>query len=151
FPQEFLENPILDCLFLENSDFLHNIPTDVFNQLFKQKGYTEYLQQLASNSKQWQVRSAMAENLHTSIDILQKLAADPHQGVRLAVARNPNASIDALKQLAANFNPGVRRTVARNPNVSRDILEILAADPHQDVRSVVANNLKYQAKKLKSN
>jgi hypothetical protein len=90
FPQQLLENPILDCLFLENSHLLDNIPIKVLKKLLKLTEVPEYLQQLASNSKQENIRRTVAENPNTSLDILEKLASDLNEEVRDAVVKNPH-------------------------------------------------------------
>ena len=69
------------------------------------------------------VREAVAENSHTSAEMLETLAKDEDAEVRWAVANNRNTPVATLETLAKDENPYVRRNVV----VGRDLSELSAA------------------------
>lgn len=73
------------------------------------------LAQLANGSDEF-VRSAVAANLDTSVDVLKRLANDEEWFVRRCVADNPNTPADVLVQLANDEVADVRESAVQNPN-----------------------------------
>ena len=74
------------------------------------------------------VRSSVAENPNTPVELLQQLAKDEDIGVRRDVAGNPNTPIPLLEKLAEDKGAFAREGVAGNPNTPVELLQQLAKD-----------------------
>lgn len=86
-----------------------------------------------------EVRSAVAGNASTPVDVLWRLADDASEAVRAGVARNPAAPAYLLEELVEDRGAGVRAGVAANP-AAGDLLGRLVYDPSEEVRRAVAGN-----------
>jgi hypothetical protein len=158
FPEQFLKNPILSLLLLENTHFLSEIPTKTVQQIMEHSlkqlsgdGVQsqenefltpEYVLQLLAKHKDSSIRYRMAENIATPISILQLLADDKNDYVRQHVALNINTPIYLLEKLAKDNAVWTRETVAQNPNTPLSVLEYLVDDNHYRVCMGVACNPK---------
>lgn len=115
---------------------LDSLWAERINHLLVPKTVIEALEQLADD-KQVDVRRAIARQINNPA-ILKRLSAD--ESIKSSVADNPNTPIDLLSELAADNNSYIRQVVASNPNASLDILSKLAEDDSWDVRKAVAEN-----------
>lgn len=158
FPKQFIKNPILSLLLLENPDFLREMPIKV---LYSLRDYI--LEQYYSNSADQQVqtynglapdfvlqqllkhqdsslRYCIAKHPNTPLTILEQLAADKVEYLRYGVALNPNAPVHVLEKLAEDESNSVRIHVARNPCISTELILKFANDPNIYVNEAVVCN-----------
>ncbi len=122
--------------------------------------------QMLSTAPEQNIRSAVAENLNTSLATLVSLARDKERHtvicvginpktpadvlnmlsrsidelVRSSVATNTSAPLFTLTRLATDFSPFVRECVARNENCSSDLLAKLANEENPNILATVAAN-----------
>lgn len=71
---------------------------------------------------------------------LRLLSTAKSREVRSLVAGNYGTPLDVLQLLANDSEPGVRQAVATNPNISRELLIKLKGDPDYNVRWIVPVN-----------
>ena len=83
------------------------------------------------------IRESVASSYHAPVDLYERLARDPDEGVRACVARNENTPCDLLRELASDESELVRGFVAVNFFVPDDAMLELASDPSPVVRSLV--------------
>jgi Leucine rich repeat variant len=86
---------------------------------------------------------AIARELQTPIDILERLAEDPNEDVRCAVANNRNSPLATLLKLADDPSSKVKLQLIYhqfNRSTPVEILAKLASDPHEMVRKEIASN-----------
>lgn len=139
-------NPIFDLLALEN-------PNSRFIKLSLARSSTTSEEILArfAKSQDEEILCAVAKNVATPIDILQKLAnwfpvderaqkVYPGSSIHACVAINPKTPPSLLKKLAAHGDSLVRQAVASNTNTSFKVLNKLARDREPKVRRAVAEN-----------
>ena len=98
------------------------------------------LANVAIQKDNYGMKSELAKNPSTPIDVLSKLAGDPD--ITDDVAQNPSIPVSWMKQFAHSKSWLVREGVARNTSVTPEILSELANDPSDDVRALVASNPK---------
>ena len=97
-----------------------------------------------ANDEYWDVRSDVAENPNTPVDILIKLSEDKSTtDIRRGVAKNLNTPVDILRKLSKD-EYGIREAVASNPNTPLSVLKELAKDKYEDMREVVKHNPTYK-------
>ena len=77
-------------------------------------------------------RTSVAQNTHSS-ELLELLQYDPDWQVRTALAENLNTPVEVLNALANDSDWTVRMVVARHPNLPKDTLDKLASDEDSDV------------------
>ena len=141
FPVEVLNNPVIDLLLLENTNFfteLYSSNSSCF-KIFTLPLF--YLEWAIDNINYAWIRSYIAESIKTPLSILDKLALDKESAVRSCVASNPNISENIVDRLAKDKDTNVRSAVASNKNTPEYILEKLAEDRDIYVVCNVANNL----------
>ena len=109
----------------------------------------EVLTVLAADPK-WGVRQAVAFNVGTPPELLERLAGDCCEEVRAAVAYNTNAPLTALTALARDEFRYAKSNVAANESVPVDLLVVLAADHDSHVRGTAAENPATPAAQLKT-
>lgn len=83
---------------------------------------------------------AVADNQHTGVETLAKLARSRYKYVRITVGRNPRTPVDALEHLAMAKSADVRASVAYNRALPASLARQLAADPIWAVRYELAAN-----------
>ena len=101
----------------------------------------DYVFEKLSEDKDWHVRTDVARNPNTPVNVLEKLSEDKDWYVRTNVARNPNTPVNILEKLSEDKDNYVRAEVARNLNTPVNILEKLSEDENEDVRTGAAINL----------
>ena len=90
FPKEFLANPMLDLLLMENPALMDEVPEALLNRLLKQAD--------------------------CPASLLTWAAAHDHEKVQLAVAMNANAPQQALQLLRQSKHPTVCEAVRHTPS-----------------------------------
>ena len=140
YPADFLANPVLPVLLLENPNVLHGCSYEAAKALVELPESPSWvLHSLALHPEQ-DLRQHVASNKTTSIAILEALSRDADGGVRRSVATNGNTPLAILEVLARDFDKYVCRGVAENETTSIAILEALSRDVDKDVRRNVAGN-----------
>ena len=102
--------------------------------------------EILANDYDADVRRMVAENSKTPAEVLNILVNDEDYLVRLEVANNPNTAVNSLKILAFDYDAEVRWGVAKNPNTPVEVLKVLVND---DVRFWDANDLNIPIEILK--
>lgn len=114
--------------YIENLEKRGLIPEYVLKQLVEHQDKT--------------IRSIVAHNCDTSVNLLEGLAQDKGNCVPEGAAKNPNTPLNVLtqrlEQLAQDGNVIQRWHVASNPNTPLKLLEQLAQDENGVVREAVA-------------
>jgi 3-methyladenine DNA glycosylase AlkC len=135
FPEAITGNPVFNLLLLEN-------PYSRLVQLSLALSSTTSEEKLAKliTSQDWDILRAIANNLNTSIYVLQQL--DIHTRVRIAV--HPKASLQLLEKLAFDEDIRLRKiaykTIAKHPNTLPEALDKLASHQNKYIRIEVARN-----------
>ena len=93
-----------------------------------------------ADDPQWVVRQAVAYNVQTPPEVLDRLAGDCCDEVRAGVAYNTSATSAALSALARDEFLWARVHLAVNESVPIDLLVVLAADEDSYVRGDAARN-----------
>jgi len=139
--EEIVDNPVFELLLLENSDrrFLKLCLAK------STKTSAETLDKLSGESS-LEICREVARNNNTPADEFIKLAnkrAEHHDfSVRSTIASNSKTPVDILASLAQDSDFNVRRAVASNPNTPVIVLEKLLHDARQSVRQASTKNLK---------
>jgi hypothetical protein len=116
YPAEFLENPVLPLLLLENPNVLHACPGEVFLALLA-----------IPTCPHW---------------VFPSLASHPDLDARRDVAWDVNTPIPLLEMLASDVDREVRRGVAVNGKTPRVIVDTLSMDADQTVRKIAEERLR---------
>lgn len=138
YPQEVLNNPVIDLLLLENPNFfkeLYNANPDCFN-----KSLPSFYLDWAANHDDILIRYSIATGIKTPQSILDKLAEDRDLSVVECVARNPNTSTETLAKLARDPIAEIRAAVANSRHTPDYILEKLAEDSVRGIVQCVASH-----------
>jgi hypothetical protein len=158
FPVEFLKNPILPLLLLENPNFFQQIPPNTLSSLcdyilehcYSEKGIpkeeiydglapAEVLQQLI-NSEDSMARFSIAKHPNTPLDVLEQLSTSKYENARYGVTLNLNTPLHLLERLVVDKSFHVRSGVAQNPNIPIKAIIKLANDPISEVSKGVFFN-----------
>ncbi|MBW4600863.1 MAG: hypothetical protein KME29_15005 [Calothrix sp. FI2-JRJ7] len=158
FPLQFLKNPILSLLVLENPNFFRQIPLNtlyslrdyILDQYYSNKTNQDVeiykglapdfvLQQLIKDYDS-SIRYCVAKHPNTPLNFLEQLATDEYKSTRCAVARNLNTPVHVLEKLAADKSFDVRKYVAKNPNTPTRLILKLAYDPNLEVSEAIIYN-----------
>ena len=140
FPTEVLNNPIIDLLLLENSNFFRELyysNPDCFIYFTLPLFYIEWA---INNIEDYWVRCSIAESTTTPLCILEKLALDKDSEVRSCIARNSNISENIVNRLVQDEDTDVLYNLATNYKTSHKNLELLAKHEQSHIRSAVASN-----------
>ena len=116
----------------------HDYKINVRFIVAKNTSFEVILKKLSKDEEE-SVRSAVASNQNTSVEIFDKLSKDEKERVRDSVASNKNTSVEILDKLANDESKFVRYSVAENPNTSSEILDKLSND-NDRIRSRVVYN-----------
>ncbi|MDJ0742260.1 MAG: hypothetical protein QNJ32_02740 [Xenococcaceae cyanobacterium MO_167.B27] len=135
FPEAVTGNPVFDLLLLDN-------PDSEFIRLSLARSSTtpqETLVKLVEHRDR-KVRIAVAANVNTPLDLLERLASNPQEGIYLheAIASNKSASPEILDKLLGDINEysyfDIHRQMAKHPKTSALTLEKLASHREQSIR-----------------
>ncbi|MBF2066234.1 MAG: hypothetical protein IGS39_17720 [Calothrix sp. C42_A2020_038] len=159
FPEQFLKNPILSLLLLENPKLFQEMPLSILDSLrdyILERYYCSdtQTQELESNfmlapdfvlqqllqHKNHSLRCYIARHPNTPLSFLEQLASDNYDYVRHNVALNPNTPVHLLEKLAEDTTTYVRHCVAKNPNISLKLILKLADDASCYVNEGVVYN-----------
>lgn len=100
FPQEFLENPVFELLYLENSDFLKDIPFNTLYALLQKENTPNFLLKYAKDNYRSKKMITEALKMHV------KISGEISQGWHEVAEQNANYHIhyrQFLQRLDFNF------------------------------------------------
>jgi hypothetical protein len=159
FPEQFLKNPILSLLLLENPNFFHEMPLNTLESVrdyILDKCYCRDLQQSKACSsfvlvpdfilqqlikyKNDLFRGSIAKHPNTPLPFLEQLAVDSYYCSRYFVALNLNTPVYLLEKLAEDNSTYVRYCVAKNPNLPSSLILKMANDSSLDVIEGIVYN-----------
>lgn len=126
FPQEFMNNPVLELLLLENANLITEMPWKMVINLLE----------LDPMLKFWTIETVVKHSDYAKIfekiklpnQLLKNFAQHLDNKVRSIVAKNPNTTADILIMLAKDADSFVRKLVASNPKIPQHIMDILSKD-----------------------
>lgn len=122
----------------------HNLSTLGFLGIANSRYATPKALAILSNSKNDDVKVAVAGNRNTDLQTLQKLAKkNEHWKVRMSVAGNENTDVPTLQMLAEDKDENIRTKVAESEKIDPlllPIFELLAKDKSIIVRTALAKN-----------
>ncbi|HEY9809630.1 MAG TPA: hypothetical protein V6D13_09825 [Halomicronema sp.] len=155
FPEEFLNNPILGLLLLEDPNLAVKIPLPTLRSIIlKCDNVPVSFMEWGAGHFDEGIKVALAQNCKTPASVLEKLADHQNYEVRWYVAQHPNTPASVLEKLASDktlvYNRPIviRVAVANNPNTPAKVLEKLAETQEvynlieigRNIREAVAQN-----------
>ena len=93
-----------------------------------------------SKDKSFIVKAIVAENPNTPPETLDRLSEEELEYTRVSVAKNPNTLPETLTKLSDDKDNFVKRGAICNPNCPSEVLIKMSGDKGGDVRSCVAQN-----------
>jgi hypothetical protein len=159
FPKQLLKNPALPLILLENPNAFAEIPTQALLKLLEQPEAPYPLLEWSAAHTSIEVRRKTAQNAHTPIEALERLAGDQDPSVREAIYKNKSAAPviqlfwrmgASLDLSSASVQPHLtvtstdlerlasgggfaRYLVSRHPNTTEAALQTLAQNFQNDV------------------
>ena len=167
FPKELLANSMLPLLYLENQNFIQEMPRLALRNLLTQDEVPIYilesasshyssdvlkliaqhtntpdsaLEQIAAKSRESSIGWCLVKRSGLSTRVLEKLAEHAAGEVLLYLAQHPNTPGSVLERIADQKWVVLLKAVARNPNTPLPILERLANDTDIKVKKVLAKH-----------
>lgn len=134
FVDEVEKNPML-LFFLESMDETAFL---IFYEIARQ-AKEDRLEEFSRSEISF-TRLGVADNVHVSPKLLDRLSMDEHPDVQWSVASNPKTSPASLARLADHKDANWRAQVAQNSNAPEALLLVLSKDDHYLVRHGVASN-----------
>lgn len=119
-PFEVLDNPVLELLLLENSNFINELFENHIYHFYDREEPFECLDTWAASHQNKFIRIAVAKNLEALEIVLEELVQDSDREVRLAIANNKMTARDALKKLFEDEDIKVRNAAMKNYNEKLD-------------------------------
>lgn len=144
YPAQFLRNPLLPLLLLEDPYFLHKAPSETVEVLALVPDPPEWLFSSISAHPSGGVRMGLAKDPRTPLPLLRLLAHDKEEFIRVLVPRNPSAPLALIESLAKDSRPKMRISVVFSPNVTEALLEALSRDEDEGVRLAVEERKRKQ-------
>lgn len=95
---------------------------------------TVKLEELSKNSSS-AVRSAVAGNARTPVEILAVLLQDEAQGVRYSAAKNPAIGVEVSHKLVSSPDESVRLGLTGNPISDVNVLAVLLKDENPEIKT----------------
>jgi hypothetical protein len=132
YPTEFLQNPLIPLLLLEEPTFLHQTSAAVCRSLLQHNPQPSWLLPVLLTHPDDDFRAWMAME-STSEAVLAQLSRDSSPEVRSCVAENPMTAGSLLESLSHESFPNIRAQVACHPNAPLAVVERLATDPSEIV------------------
>ncbi|HIE48857.1 MAG TPA: WGR domain-containing protein, partial [Gammaproteobacteria bacterium] len=116
FPKEFLANPILDLILLEDPAILSEFDTKLLVQITKNPACSEGFLRWAASHKDEQVQLAVAMNSKTPEDALKILKASDHKAVKESLSSKAKVSKGAtVDELEEEFVEAVKGRISGLP------------------------------------
>ncbi|MFM9991828.1 MAG: hypothetical protein ACKVOY_10395 [Burkholderiaceae bacterium] len=126
FPKEFLTNPILDLLILENPDLLQEFSDNLLVQLVRKQECPEEFLIWASSHPSEKVQLAVAMNAKAPLMALSSLAMSKHKKVRGAIAQTQG--LDPINDPEVAFRTAVEERLG-----SLELEEVQLAWANKDI------------------
>lgn len=108
FPKEFLANPMLDLLLLENPALLDGVPTSLLVRLLKKDGCPEEFLVWAAGYNDQKVQLAVATNSAAPAEALSRLKVSHYARVRETVQSRMHFSSNALQDPELAYREAVK-------------------------------------------
>lgn len=140
FSIEFLSNPIIDLLLLENLDLVDEIKKIISIAAANKKTPHQILKKIIEY-KDLEIRANLASNPKLSWCLINILAKDRRVLVRANLARNPKISQHLIQRFAKNKHILVQQGLAENPKIPIKLLVKLSKSTNKRVRSKIAKNI----------
>lgn len=131
FPQEFLGNPVIDLLLLEQPNFSAEIPFWTLINLLKQDNVPQWLLFGAVSHENSTILRVIAKHPKTSQNILEQLAIKSKydDNLGLCIVKRKNLCKRVLEKLVEYATTSVRRYLASQIKTPPTILEKIAEYP----------------------
>jgi hypothetical protein len=128
FPQQFLNNPVLSLLLLENPNFAAEIPYYALLNLLKQPELPDFLLSSAATHANPEILYLVAKHPNTPDRALEEMARrNPKDTpLGLSIIKREDVSERVLSLLVEYSAIAVRLCLAKNPAISPNILAKLA-------------------------
>ena len=145
FPQEFLNNPILPLLPLEDPSCVLNQSFSTLLRLLNQNTVPKWILLEATKFKYDRVVMAVAKNLQIDDEVIEKLIATQNKKIQLYLIQHPNISSRLLQKLSESktsdysYRTAIRAAVAKHLDTPPEVLEKLAFDSETQVKKAVAS------------
>jgi ribosomal protein L17 len=148
FPQQFLKNPVLSLLLLENPNFAAEIPYYALLNLLKQPELPDFFLSSAANHSNPEILYLVAKHPNTPDNALEEMARrNPKDTpLGLSIIKRQYVSEQVLSTIVEHSAIAVRLCLAKNPATSGNILAKLAivreANPNfqQEIHLKLAKN-----------
>ena len=144
FPQEFLNNPVLPFLSLENPNYVLEQFLSLL-ALLKQHTVPKWILLEATKHKDDRVLMAVAKNSQIDDEVIEKLIATQSYKVQLHLIQHCNILGKLLKELSENkisnyrYRTTIRQAVAKHSDTPSEVLGKLAFDSESKVKKAVAS------------
>jgi hypothetical protein len=125
YPQDFLQNPLLPLLLLENPNLWESFPEKTSLVLLKLDNLSKDALLSFSRHSSKEVRYEVSDHTQVSSEALSLLSRDKEILVRRGVARNPKTPAENLRVLCKDTDERVRINVAGNPNTPGASVDLL--------------------------
>lgn len=128
FPQEFIANPILDLLLLENPQLPLDISYWTLRKLLTLKEVPGWLLTGAAVHPNSEIVYFVARHPQTSIEILHQIIPRSHDDVRIGIciSQRGDVTLEILEVLAKDSPIPVKLHLAKQDNTPPSVLTILA-------------------------
>ncbi len=150
FPEEFIQNPVFNLLWVEDPQLLTNLSEDGLTRLLANPDLElDIMHALAQHENpeiaiaaKCHVQSTLAIDETWETTLLQKrLNSNTLFDVYTEILPNPSCPIELLQQLASDERDYVREDVAKHPKCPPELFQQLATDHRSLIRRYVAGNL----------
>ena len=145
FPKEFLNNPVLPFLFLEDSNCVSKQSFSTIIRLLEENAVPKWFLLEATKFKYERVLLAVAKNTQIDDEVIEKLIATQNKRIQLHLIQHPNISSQLLQKLSENktsnyrYRIAIRQTIAKHPDTPLVVLGKLAFDSELKVKKAVAS------------
>ena len=162
FPEQLLNNPVFSLLWLENPNFLEQIPINILRTILKYESVPIVLLEKAANILDLDVRIALTMNPLTPKKVLEKLVTIPNSKVQEPAQLHVNIAGELGEDGYQGDLPGINsfnnlsveekkcaENLAKKGLIPKFLLSQLAKHRHKDIRSLVALNPQTPSELLK--
>ena len=117
FPSQFLDNPVFPLLLLENPNFIQELPLFTLRSILTQENCPEYILEQAADKADLEVQLALANNIKTSREILNRLNQSQYSEVVEAV----NLHVNFVGELSEGVEEKIKEVVLQSINSSHRV------------------------------
>ena len=133
------------------TDFGDETPTTIEDRMAAIRSETPVAKlKMFATRKDWQIRSAVANNPSLPLESLHALAVDKDQFVRAGAAKNPKLPLVLQLQLAYDAEFLVRKALLDNEKLSLSVENLLSKDKEREVRDYLIAKKSTSPQKLRN-